>query len=102
MCALAGWDSRVEQCTTCATHALKQTLNRAGAHSWRRPTFIASHSRDDCANEHLARKESAIMQPTITGSNRTGAAINPQAVELMMEAVEELSPPVPVNTRLMD
>ena len=37
------------------------------------------------------------MQPTTTGQNRTGAAINPSDVVLMMNAVEELSPYMPID-----
>lgn len=42
------------------------------------------------------------MEPTATGPNRTGAAINPEGIRLMLGAVNDLSPPVPVNTLLMD
>jgi bacterioferritin (cytochrome b1) len=42
------------------------------------------------------------MEATATGPNRTGAAINPKGIERMMEAVEELSPPMPISTLQMD
>lgn len=38
------------------------------------------------------------MQPTTMGNNRTGAAINPRDVTRMLEAVDELSPQVPIST----
>jgi len=42
------------------------------------------------------------MEATSAGPNRTGAAIKPKDVEQMLKAVDELSPPVPVNTMQMD
>jgi len=42
------------------------------------------------------------MEPTITGPNRTGAAINPEGIASMLEAVNELSPPMPISTLNMD
>jgi len=42
------------------------------------------------------------MEATATGPNRTGAALHPKDVEQMLEAVDELSPPVPINTMQMD
>jgi hypothetical protein len=42
------------------------------------------------------------MEGTVPGPNRTGAAINPDGVASMLEAVNELSPPKPVSTLLMD
>jgi rubrerythrin len=38
------------------------------------------------------------MQPTTVGQNRTGAARNPAEIGLMLEAVEELSPQMPIDT----
>lgn len=38
------------------------------------------------------------MQPTTTGHNRTGAALNPKDVSRMIEAADELSPQVPIST----
>src|SRR4051812_28682120 len=42
------------------------------------------------------------MEGTTQGPNRTGAAINPEGVTSMLEAVNELSPRKPVSTLLMD
>ena len=42
------------------------------------------------------------MEPTATGNNRTGAARAAAGVKLMLDAVEEFSPPIPVNTRQID
>jgi rubrerythrin len=42
------------------------------------------------------------MDGTAPGSNRTGGAINPEGVASMLEAVNDLSPPKPVSTLLMD
>jgi hypothetical protein len=42
------------------------------------------------------------MQVTTPGQNRTGAAVSPKEIGLMLEAVEELSPPVPISTLQMD
>jgi len=42
------------------------------------------------------------MEGTAPGPNRTGGAINPKGVASMLEAVNELSPPKPVSTLLMD
>jgi hypothetical protein len=42
------------------------------------------------------------MEPTAVGPNRTGTAVAPQEVQLMLEAVEEFSPPRPISTRLLD
>lgn len=38
------------------------------------------------------------MQATSLGPNRTGAAINPSDVDLMIDAVNDLSPQIPINT----
>ena len=38
------------------------------------------------------------MQPTTTGPNRTGSAVNPDDINRMLEAVDELSPQVPIDT----
>ena len=38
------------------------------------------------------------MQPTTPGHNRTGAAIHPKDITRMLDAVDELSPQVPINT----
>jgi hypothetical protein len=42
------------------------------------------------------------MQATAPGQNRTGAAVTPKEIDLMLEAVQELSPPVPISTLQMD
>src|SRR3982751_2211868 len=42
------------------------------------------------------------MEATATGPNRTGATVNPKGIERMLEAVEELSPPIPISTLQMD
>jgi hypothetical protein len=42
------------------------------------------------------------MEPTATGLNRTGAAQAPNQVKLMLEAVDELSPPSPISTLRID
>jgi rubrerythrin len=42
------------------------------------------------------------MEATSAGPNRTGAALNPKDIEQMLKAVDELSPPVPINTLQMD
>jgi rubrerythrin len=42
------------------------------------------------------------MEPTSTGHNRTGAAMKPEDIGLMLKAVEELSPPVAINTLRID
>jgi len=38
------------------------------------------------------------MEPTTLGQNRTGAAVHARDVDRMLEAVEELSPQVPIST----
>jgi len=38
------------------------------------------------------------MEATTTGRNRTGAAINPGDIKLMLEAVDDLSPQIPIST----
>jgi len=42
------------------------------------------------------------MEATAAGPNRTGAAIAPDQVKLMLEAVDELSPPSAISTLQMD
>lgn len=42
------------------------------------------------------------METTPAGRNRTGAALNPTVIEQMLEAVDELSPPVAINTLQID
>jgi rubrerythrin len=42
------------------------------------------------------------MEATVVGPNRTGAMINPKGVDAMLEAVNDLSPPVPIATLSMD
>lgn len=42
------------------------------------------------------------MEATSPGANRTGAAVTPKNVELMLEAVRDLSPPIPISTLQMD
>lgn len=38
------------------------------------------------------------MQATLTGQNRTGATASPQGTQAMTDAVNELTPPVPIDT----
>ncbi|MCD2513000.1 ferritin-like domain-containing protein [Comamonas endophytica] len=38
------------------------------------------------------------MEPTTTGMNKTGATVNPDGVEAMVEAVQRYSPPTPIDT----
>src|SRR5690606_8076285 len=47
-------------------------------------------------------EEDVAMQPTTTGQNRTGAALHPKDVDLMLDAVDELSPQVPISTAPID
>jgi hypothetical protein len=42
------------------------------------------------------------MQPTMPGPNRTGAAVSPKEIDLMLDAVQDLSPPIPISTLQMD
>ena len=42
------------------------------------------------------------MQATAPGQNRTGAAVIPREIDLMLEAVQDLSPPMPISTLQMD
>jgi rubrerythrin len=42
------------------------------------------------------------MQATVPGQNRTGAAVSAQGVELMLKAVDELSPPGEIDTSQME
>jgi len=42
------------------------------------------------------------MEPTATGPNRTGIAQAPQQVKLMLDAVDELSPPSSISTLRID
>jgi bacterioferritin (cytochrome b1) len=42
------------------------------------------------------------MQATTPGHNRTGAAVSPEGVNLMLQAVNELSPPTRISTLRMD
>ena len=42
------------------------------------------------------------MEGTTIGPNRTGGAMNADGIASMLEAVAELSPPMPVSTLLMD
>ena len=42
------------------------------------------------------------MEATTAGPNRTGTALAPENVKLMLEAVDELSPPAPINTMPID
>jgi len=42
------------------------------------------------------------MEPTTIGPNRTGAARDPKGINSMLEAVTDLSPPVPISTLRMD
>ena len=38
------------------------------------------------------------MEATTVGRNRTGAAINPGEIKLMLQAVDDLSPQIPIST----
>lgn len=38
------------------------------------------------------------MEPTTTGMNKTGAAVNPEGAQAMAEAVQRYSPPSPIDT----
>jgi rubrerythrin len=42
------------------------------------------------------------MEPTTIGPNRTGAARDPKGIDLMLEAVANLSPLMPISTLRMD
>jgi hypothetical protein len=42
------------------------------------------------------------MEVTSPGDNRTGSALSPKNVNLMLEAVRDLSPPIPISTLQMD
>lgn len=42
------------------------------------------------------------MQATSMGMNRTGAAVSADQIQLMMEAVKDLSPQIPISTAGMD
>lgn len=42
------------------------------------------------------------MQATTPGTNRTGAAVSKDQIKLMVDAVEDLSPPVPIDTTAID
>lgn len=42
------------------------------------------------------------MEATGIGPNRTGAALAPKEIEKMLDAVNELSPPMPISTLQMD
>jgi hypothetical protein len=42
------------------------------------------------------------MQATTPGQNRTGTTINPESIDMMLEAVDDLSPPVPISTAPID
>lgn len=42
------------------------------------------------------------MEPTSTGLNRTGVAQAPREVQLMLDAVDEFSPPAPISTLRLD
>ena len=42
------------------------------------------------------------MQPTATGQNRTGAATSAKNVDQMLKAVDDLSPPGPIDTSQME
>jgi hypothetical protein len=39
------------------------------------------------------------MEATVPGPNRTGGAVNPEGIALMLEAVNELSPPMQITMR---
>lgn len=42
------------------------------------------------------------MQATTPGTNRTGAAVSKDQIKLMVDAVEDLSPPIPIDTTAID
>jgi rubrerythrin len=42
------------------------------------------------------------MQATTLGHNRTGATVNPSGLDRMLEAVEDLSPQVPISTTTIE
>ena len=42
------------------------------------------------------------METTVTGPNRTGATRAPADIQLMLEAVDEFSPPAPISTLRID
>ncbi|RYF74686.1 MAG: ferritin-like domain-containing protein [Comamonadaceae bacterium] len=42
------------------------------------------------------------MQPTTTGTNRSGAAVSPQGVEAMIDATQRYSPPMPIDTSALE
>jgi len=42
------------------------------------------------------------MEATAPGPNRTGAALVQNEVNLMLEAVRDLSPPIPISTLQID
>jgi rubrerythrin len=42
------------------------------------------------------------MESTSLGQNRTGATVTPDQIELMLKAVQDLSPPVPISTLAID
>jgi rubrerythrin len=42
------------------------------------------------------------MEATHLGQNRTGAAVNPKEIDLMLQAVRDLSPQIPISTLRMD
>jgi rubrerythrin len=42
------------------------------------------------------------MEAIPQGPNRTGTALNPKELDLMLDAVQDLSPPGPINTMRMD
>lgn len=42
------------------------------------------------------------MQATLTGQNRTGATASPQGTQAMTDAVNELTPPVPIDTGALE
>ena len=47
-------------------------------------------------------KREAYMEATAPGPNRTGAALVQNEVNLMLEAVRDLSPPIPISTLQID
>jgi rubrerythrin len=50
----------------------------------------------------IPQREDTQMEATPRGPNRTGTALNPKDLDLMLDAVQDLSPPGPVNTLRMD
>jgi rubrerythrin len=50
----------------------------------------------------MLRTPGVFMEATATGPNRTGAAVNPEGIASMLEAVNDLSPPIQINMQRSD